>query len=129
MFFCNYRRFIRLISGRSLDRFKHWTPIGWGPKTAKKAAEDGTKGGRDAFTLYHDSKTIEMRIFKSTLDPSLLGKNIEFAHALYYFTKLYGIKRMHPKYFRRFVKQRESKYSNLQKFLEGLQAEELIPTP
>jgi len=80
-------------------------------------------------TNYHEDRyvginlarkdTIEIRIFKGTLNPKLFWKNIEFVEALYNFSLLTSFKEMKVKLFKEFVKCKYKEYPNLSAFLYG----------
>lgn len=60
--------------------------------------------------------TVEIRVFKGTLNPISFWKNIEFCHALWVFTGNSSIKTISPKRFELFMKQHRKDYPNLYNF-------------
>ena len=70
--------------------------------------------------------TVELRIFRGTLNPVGFWKNIEFAHALYNFTKDNGLKSMIWIMFIEYVKTNKRDYPNLNKFLFSEQTEIIL---
>jgi len=70
--------------------------------------------------------TVELRIFRGTLNPVAFWKNIEFAHALYNFTKDNGLKSMIWIMFIEYVKANKRDYPNLNKFLFCEQTETIL---
>lgn len=65
-----------------------------------------------------EGKTIEFRMFAGTLEPLHFHKNLEFVHAIYYFTRDYPKSKMDPKEFKAFVSRRRKTYPSLTDFLK-----------
>lgn len=65
-----------------------------------------------------NSHTIELRSFASVINTETLFKNLEFVHAVFYFTQMYKLKDMKRHKFFEFVKNKNSKYNNLYQFLD-----------
>lgn len=60
--------------------------------------------------------TIEVRVFRGTLNPISFWKNIEFCHALWIFAGNSSIKAISPERFELFIKQHRKDYPNLYNF-------------
>ena len=68
---------------------------------------DTTKGG----------KTIEFRLFKGSLQPLIVHKNIEFIQAIFCFTRDYAKKSMFKDAFVRYISENKKEYPCLSEFI------------
>ena len=91
-----------------------------------KAFSRGEVGDRHTAVGLGRMNTVELRIFRGTLNPVGFWKNIEFAHALYNFTKDNGLKSMIWIMFIEYVKTNKRDYPNLNKFLFSEQTEIIL---
>ena len=75
------------------------------------------------------SDRVELRFFRGTLKRETFGASIEFAHALYEFTKSAPVKSLNPSKFLRFINSKPNmkKYINFQKWVsERVSSKEII---
>lgn len=117
-FFYSNDMFIRTISQRNTERMDEWANNGaTGDNIIQKAKnKKGNKNRYSAINLQPHS-TVEVRIFRGTLDAVSFRKNIEFLHALYQFTKTFGMSELQADLFRQYVEDNKKQYSNLYNFI------------
>jgi hypothetical protein len=88
-FFVENKEFIVSISQRKMEKLKKWANIEDDNDSSliyKAKKKDGNSERYVAINL-KNSQTIEIRIFRGTLNINSFMKNIEFAHALFMYTK------------------------------------------
>jgi Putative amidoligase enzyme len=88
-FFVDNREFIVKISQRKHDKLERWANIedeGEGDLIYKAKHKNGGSNRYVAINL-QNSKTVELRIFRGTLNFNSFMKNIQFANALFNFTR------------------------------------------
>jgi hypothetical protein len=78
---------------------------------------NGVTGRYTAVNLENRS-TVEIRIFRGTLNAKSFHKNVEFCKAMFEFTKNNSIKKMNVPSFLRYVQKYRKTYSNLYEFLK-----------
>lgn len=115
-FFNEYKEFIVSISQRKIEQIKKWASIEDETESELiyKAKKKCGNSSRYCAINLQNGATIEIRIFRGTLNYASFMKNIEFVDALYNYTKesnnctLIG--------FKEFINSTSS-YSNLKKFI------------
>lgn len=75
-------------------------------------------GKEVAVNTYH-SNTIEIRLFRGTLNSSSFYKNVEFVEALVQFSKINKLQNMRVEGFLNYIKQYKRKYINLRNFIKS----------
>lgn len=88
-FFVENKEFIISISQRNIDKLKRWANIEDNSNDEliyKAKKKDGNSARYVAINL-QNNKTIEVRIFRGTLNFNSFMKNIEFIHSLFMYTK------------------------------------------
>lgn len=88
-FFVENKEFIASISQRKIEKLKKWANIEDDNDTSliyKAKKKEGNSSRYVAVNL-GNSQTIEIRIFRGTLNSNSFMKNIEFAHSLFMYTK------------------------------------------
>jgi hypothetical protein len=88
-FFVENKEFIVSISQRKMEKLKKWANIEDDSDSSliyKAKKKDGNNERYVAINL-KNTATIEIRIFRGTLNINSFMKNIEFAHALFMYTK------------------------------------------
>jgi hypothetical protein len=116
-FFAENVPFIVAISQRKLEKLTQWANIEDNDENAlmyKAKKKDGNNKRYVAINLQNYS-TIEVRIFRGTLNFASFMKNIEFVHALYMFTKESKIITLDA--FKQYITN-SCEYSNLKKFIK-----------
>lgn len=116
-FFVENKDFIVSISQRKLDKLERWANIedNSNDELIYKAKKKGGNNARYVAINLQNVNTIEIRIFRGTLNFNSFLKNIEFAHSLFMYTKesneitLGGFKEYISK---------SCDYSNLKKFIK-----------
>ena len=115
-FFQENKEFIVSISQRKIDSLKRWANL-----------EDETNDSliykakkKEGYSRYVavnlcNSQTIELRIFRGTLNENSFFKNIEFAHSVYLFSRDYSD--MTISAYKKFLSD-NSQYSHLSKFIK-----------
>jgi hypothetical protein len=115
-FFQENKEFIVSISQRKIDSLKRWANL-----------EDETNDSliykakkKEGYSRYVavnlcNSQTIELRIFRGTLNENSFFKNIEFAHSVYLFSRDYSD--MTILAYKKFLSE-NSQYSHLSKFIK-----------
>ena len=119
-FFYENKPFILKISQRAPDLLDEWASLRNQPLAQRKKIariKQDIYGSRYSAVNCQNDDTIEVRIFRGTLNPSSFFKNIEFLHALYLFTLDYPIKDMKPEKFIAYVSNHKKDYCNLHAFL------------
>jgi hypothetical protein len=115
-FFVENKEFIVSISQRKMEKLKKWANIEDDNDTSliyKAKKKDGNSERYVAINL-KNSQTIEIRIFRGTLNINSFMKNIEFAHALFMYTK--ENKDVSLDGFKLYIES-SCDYSNLKKFI------------
>lgn len=108
-----HRQQIVAIAGRQ----SHWG------KFARRTLNDGKSGtyidtGRYSALNITNEKTLEVRIFRSTLSPAGFMRNLEFCHAMFYFTRDTSARDLSWESFTAFVKKERAIYPSLTEFIE-----------
>lgn len=115
-FFVENKEFIVSISQRKMEKLKKWANIEDDNDTSliyKAKKKDGNSERYVAINL-KNSQTIEIRIFRGTLNLNSFMKNIEFSHALFMYTK--ENKDISLDGFKSYIES-SCDYSNLKKFI------------
>lgn len=116
----------KIVSERSDDRLAQWAGIekeGGGDCVLDKARSKRNQvGDRHVAVNLNGGDTIELRIFRGTIDDDRFLKNIEFAVAAYNFTHKIGHKDVNEHTFVDWVCKNKKQYPNLYNFMgkEGL---------
>jgi len=116
-FFAENVPFIVAISQRKMEKLVQWANIEDNDDNAlmyKAKKKEGNSARYVAINLQNYS-TIEVRIFRGTLNFQSFMKNIEFVHALYMFTKECKIITLDS--FKEYIAN-SCEYSNLKKFIK-----------
>lgn len=115
-FFVENKEFIAAISQRKMEKLKKWANIEDDSDSSLiyKAKKKDGNGERYVAINLKNSQTIEIRIFRGTLNINSFMKNIEFSHALYMFTK--ENKDITLDGFKEYI-EKSCDYSNLKKFI------------
>lgn len=123
LFFQENQRFIFKISQRkSMEKLERWAKFEEGNKTDIFEKAQGKKSGDRYMAVNLENRhTIEVRIFRGTLNEGSFFKNLEFCEAAYYFTKHNTVKGNTLKAFKKYILKHSEKYSNLIAFIEGKQ--------
>lgn len=111
--------FTTLISQRKARQLKNWGSLTDAEdiKDLKKKAKDKHFYKRYTAVNLSNPNTIEIRIFRGTLDECAFWKNIEYIQALIEFTKRAKRKDLTLKQFLRYVKSKRRKFQHLYKWL------------
>jgi len=115
-FFVENKEFIIAISQRKMEKLKKWANIEDDNDSSliyKAKKKDGNNERYVAINL-KNSQTIEIRIFRGTLNFNSFMKNIEFAHSLFMYTK--ENKDVSLDGFKSYIES-SCDYSNLKKFI------------
>jgi hypothetical protein len=115
-FFVENKEFIVAISQRKMEKLKKWANIEDDNDSSliyKAKKKDGNNERYVAINLQNKA-TLEIRIFRGTLNINSFMKNIEFAHALFMYTK--ENKEISLDGFKMYI-QSSCDYSNLKKFI------------
>lgn len=115
-FFVENKEFIVSISQRKMEKLKKWANIEDDNDSSliyKAKKKDGNSERYVAINL-KNTQTIEIRIFRGTLNFNSFMKNIEFAHALFMYTK--ENKDVSLDGFKMYIES-SCDYSNLKKFI------------
>jgi hypothetical protein len=110
------KEFIVSISQRKMEKLKKWANIEDDNDTSliyKAKKKDGNNERYVAINL-KNTATIEIRIFRGTLNINSFMKNIEFAHALFMYSK--ENKEVTLDGFKMYIES-SCDYSNLKKFI------------
>lgn len=117
-FFYNNDKFIQIISQRDNGRMDRWASnSATGDNIIEKAKNKKGNENRYSAINLQPRNTVEIRIFRGTLEAESFRKNIEFLHALYYFTKISGMSKLHMDLFIRYIENNKKQYSNLYRFI------------
>jgi hypothetical protein len=116
-FFQENKEFIIAISQRKIDNLKRWANLEDETNDTliyKAKRKDGNNSRYVAINLCN-SQTIELRIFRGTLNENSFFKNIEFAHSVYVFSRDFND--MNLSNYKKFISD-NSEYSHLSKFIK-----------
>jgi hypothetical protein len=116
-FFQENKEFIIAISQRKIDNLKRWANLEDETNDSliyKAKRKDGNNSRYVAINLCN-SQTIELRIFRGTLNENSFFKNIEFAHSVYLFSRDFND--MNLSNYKKFIYD-NSEYSHLSKFIK-----------
>lgn len=116
-FFQENKDFIVAISQRKIDNLKRWANLEDenNDTLIYKAKKKNGNNSRYVAINLSNSQTIELRIFRGTLNLNSFFKNIEFAHSLYLFTR--DNSEISIEKYKEFIHS-NSDYSHLSKFLK-----------
>lgn len=118
-FFYVNNDFITKISQRDIEKLDEWaTNNHTGTNITRKAKFKKGNTNRYSAINLQPYNTVEIRIFRGTLDESSFRKNIEFLHALYYFTKTAGTSTIDFDGFIVYITKNKKQYKNLHAFLQ-----------
>lgn len=115
-FFNNNEEFLLWFSLRRRSRLDQWAPFTY--RNAVRKAKEPHEDRRYAALNLQPQHTLEFRLFKGTLKPSGIMRNIEFCHCLYDWTGNTTYKDLTAQAFESFVIDSHRTYPNLAKFLE-----------
>lgn len=114
---------ITQLSQRSYSSLARWAEINSSDKRIiEKAISRMENGDRHTAVALARAHTVELRIFRGTLDSGVFWKNVEFAQALYDFSSSYSIRDMVWEVFVEFVSSEYNtyrRYKHLYKFLNN----------
>lgn len=108
-----HREQIVAISGRQ----SHWGKFSNRRLSDGKANSYIETGRYSALNITND-KTLEVRMFRGTASLTGFMKNLEFCHAMFYFTRDTSMRSLDWSSFVAFVKERRSEYPALVEFIE-----------
>lgn len=112
--------FTKLISQRNGNRLKEWADIkGECKKDLKRKAKDKCGGKRyTAVNLTNSKGTVEIRLFRGTLNEMAFWKNIEYIQALLEFTANAKVKELSIKNYLSYVCVKKHEFCNLYNWLK-----------
>lgn len=115
-FFVENKEFIVSISQRKIDKLKKWANIEDDNDASLIYKAKKKEGNNERYVAINlkNSQTIEIRIFRGTLNFNSYMKNIEFAHSLFMYTK--ENKDISLDGFKSYIES-SCDYSNLKKFI------------
>lgn len=105
-----------IIAERNSGRYASYNRPDQG--LARKAMGD-TMDGKYVAINNSNRKTVELRIFKGSLEPKRFKKNMEFAHALWRYSRGRAIRHLNITNFMDWVQRHSKTYRNLYAFLEA----------
>jgi len=117
-FFQDNKDFIIAISQRKIENLQRWANLEdeTNDSLIYKAKKKCGNVSRYTAVNLSNSNTIELRIFRGTLNVNSFFKNIEFAQALYLFSRDYANECMNVIDFKKFIAS-DSRFQNLNKFI------------
>lgn len=121
--------FTLAISQRTADQLSEWCSTNLGSKTAKqkeKLRRVKSLGMQDnvcRHTAINTSSetTVELRIFRGTLDPRTFRAHIEFADCAFWYTKNESMLKVSPEGFIKYARSNKHQYPNLVRRLKALE--------
>jgi hypothetical protein len=110
--FRNNKGFITRVSRRREDRLRQWAEINTGEMTTltKKSKDKDANGNRYEAINLRNEDTIEVRIFRGTLNVPSIKLNLAFVRLLSAYVKQASIKKLWAKHFIAWVKLEGHKY-------------------
>jgi hypothetical protein len=108
--------FIQKISQRKSSCLREWASLETDDYDMDLKIKKKTGGFRHCALNLCAPTTVELRIFRGTLNPNSFCKNLEFSKALFDFTKQRTLPEMTVENFAEFVK--KNKFRNLKNFME-----------
>lgn len=125
-FFVDNSDFVTKISQRKIENLDRWAALTDDPSESSKEYTDDVlmykakkkrgNGKRYLAVNLQNDKSVEIRIFRGTLNDSSFFKNIEFVQALYDYTKSISDKDINLQSFLTFIKD-NNEYPYLRKFI------------
>jgi hypothetical protein len=123
----NQPSFTYLISQRKYSELQRWGSLykrDSGKPTKLNYADIKGRVDKRPYERYEavnltNSNTIELRLFRGTLNEVSFWKNIEYTHALVEFTKVTSFKKLTLKNFIKFIGNKKDELPNLYKWLAG----------
>lgn len=116
-FFLDNRDFVTAISQRNIEQLERWATIEEesNDSIVYKAKKKGGNSRRYSAVNLQNDRTIEIRIFRGTLNYLSFLKNIEFCYALFNFSR--DIKETTVTAFKEYIEQ-SNEYAMLKKFIK-----------
>ena len=116
-FFIDNREFVTAISQREIEQLERWASIEEESTSSiiYKAKKKNGNSKRYSAVNLQNSQTIEIRIFRGTLNYLSFLKNIEFCYALFNFSR--DIKETTISAFKEYIEQ-SNEYAMLKKFIK-----------
>lgn len=112
MFF-RHHEFVFRMSRRNMNEFSEYSNDNVQWDTIKTILKDRGGHGGDRYVInFAPTQTIEVRLFRGTLNPRGWYANIEFIKAVYDFTSEVGVKEVNPKIFSEWSTARAELYPN-----------------
>jgi len=117
LFYDNPNFILRISQRQSMSCLNSWAVLTGDNESIKYKAESKTSRYRGAINLKNED-TIEVRIFRGTLNPGSFWKNIEFCQAVYNFTRRNPVQDIRVFNFTRYVKRCKKRFPNLYQFMK-----------
>jgi hypothetical protein len=119
-FYDNPEFILRVSQRRSRSALAQWASIE--PDTDSIVYKAKTKRTRAKYLAVNlpNGPTVEIRIFRGSLNPKTVFKNLEFCHAAIMFSRANGARAMTPEEFQEYVEAHRKEYPNLLAFLTDL---------
>lgn len=116
-FFMENKQFVTAISQRKLENLDRWAAIESEPDSSiiYKAKKKSGNSKRYVAINLQNEHTVELRIFRGTLNIHSFTKNIEFCYALFNFTR--DVNDTSIEAFKKYINQ-SNEYSVLKKFIK-----------
>jgi hypothetical protein len=116
-FFLDNRDFVTAISQRNIEQLERWATIEEesNDSIVYKAKKKGGNSRRYSAVNLQNDRTIEIRIFRGTLNYLSFLKNIEFCYALFNFSR--DVKETTVAAFKEYIEQ-SNEYAMLKKFIK-----------
>ena len=115
-FFYNSPEFILKVSQRTQSKFKDWCSLEDDESLVLKAKTKNNIERHTAVNL-QNVNTVEVRIFRGTLNYKSFYKNLEFCKSVYDYTKECSLQNVRLRDYLVFIENRKKEYENLVNFL------------
>jgi hypothetical protein len=123
-FFYGNPDFIRRVSRREGDSMDHWASVNLEPSLYMSIAKRRDYNSRRYMALnFQPRRTIECRIFRSTVSRPLFYGNIEFLKAAYDYTKAFGVRDLSVDGFLQYTRKHGKLFHNFLRSFDTLQVD------
>lgn len=111
--------FILRFSQRKGIHLNQWASLNDNEQNIIYKARNKNRGREDRHTAVNLERefSVEVRVFRGTLNPLSFWKNIEFTKALFDFSRDYALESMREIEFRNFIRFERKRYPNLHSFM------------
>jgi len=117
-FFFENPDFVAVVSQRKLKYLKRWASLEDDPEqTIIYKAKTKNDALKYVAVSLRKTETVEIRIFRGTLNYGSIMKNLEFAHSIYEYTKACKVSEVSVKGYIKYLKEKSKQYPHINEFI------------